>query len=113
MCDGRLDRPRNKYPIQNLPLLACNTGKSGLTKFNWILKEVGLDACCLLRYGVDGGSVYAQVWTRRVLALPGADLPEAEWHGAQVQRGCWQAVRNNLPVCGDAAEQPCQEDRNS
>lgn len=25
MCDGRLDMPRKKYPIQNLPILACNT----------------------------------------------------------------------------------------
>ncbi len=25
MCDGRLDMPRKKYPVQNLPVLACNT----------------------------------------------------------------------------------------
>ncbi len=25
MCNGRLDKPRKYFPIQNLPIVACNT----------------------------------------------------------------------------------------
>ena len=38
MCDGRLDMPRNKYPIQNLPILACNTGNNPIF-FNSFLSK--------------------------------------------------------------------------